>query len=315
LSDETSREAKRAAWKRYGFAIVPAVAVLEIGAHIAQATSKIPEKDWVAAREAVRAIALPEDLVAFAPRWVDPIGRSVFKDEIATVEREARPDDTRFPRAIEVGIRGAHLREFDSWRVTDRKRVGTITLTTYENPAPAKVIDDLVSLVTPDRATVARVDGGRETGCPFVHGRSQSGNIGFGPGVPADRFACQQGGFVGVSVMQALDYLPHRCIYAPPLERATVLRIRFSSVRFGKALHGHHAISWDTERKMEGAPVTIAFKVGDQTLGKFVHSEGDSWKPFEVDTSELEGQTAELVADITTPNAAARQYCFEADTR
>ena len=278
-----------------------------------QVTRHVPDADWVAARAVVKGMVRPDDLVAFAPSWVDPIGRSMFKDDIASVEREGRPDDTRFARAIEVSIRGAHLAELSGWRVSDRKKVGAITLTTYDNPRFERVIDDLVTHLDPARSTVARVDGGRETPCPFTRSRSQSGNIGFGPAFPADRFACPSS-FVGVSVVQALDYLPHRCIYSQ-LPSGSITRIRFRDVAFGRVLHGHHTISWAQERYKNGTPVSIAFTVGNRLLGRVVHRDGDSWSPFDLDTSALSGQTAELVVDISTPNSRERSYCFEADTR
>lgn len=312
---EDTPEARRLGWKRYGFAIVPAIAVVELAAHFAQATSKVPDSDWLAARDAVKAEIHAEDLLVFAPSWVDPIGRSAFTDELATVEREARPDDTRFARAIEVSIRGAHLPELESWHVTQRRRIGAITLTTYENPSFTPVLDNLVSHFDSARVSVSRLEGARETSCPFLTTRSQTGAIGFGAAVPGDRFACPQGGFAGITVLQALDYRPHRCIYAPPQGGATVIRVRFAGVKFGNVLRGHHAVSWAQERYKEGAPVTLVWKVEGHIVGRLTHNDGDSWKPFELDTSELAGQTADLVAEVSAPDGHDRYYCFEADTR
>ncbi len=306
------------AWRRYLFAIVPAIGLLELGAHAVQVSRHVTDADWLAARAVVKGMVHPDDLVAFAPGWVDPIGRSAFKDDIASVEREGRPDDSRFARAIEVSIRGAHLAELSSWRVSGTKKVGPITLTTYDNPKFARVIDDLVSHLDPARSTVSRVEGAggagvKETGCAFRHLPAQTGSIGFGPAIPSDRFACPSS-FVGVSVVQPLDYQAHRCIYSQ-LPSGGITRIRFRDVTFGRVLHGHHAISWAQERYKAGTPVTLTFSVEGRVLGKMVHNDGDSWKAFELDTSDLSGQTAELVAEISTANSRERSYCFEADTR
>jgi hypothetical protein len=302
-------------WKRvaqrWAFAVVPAFGLLELVAHVVQTRSAPAAADWEAARAWVAAQAKPEDLVAFAPRWADPIGRERFGPAIATVEREARPDETRFPRAFEVGIRGEHLPELDGWKKGGVQRFGGVAVTTWENPAPAHVLDDLVSLLDPRRAHVSRGD----ADCPFAHAGMQSGNLGYGPTIPGERFACAGNGFAGVSVVADLDYHPHRCIYAPPPGGPTPLRIRFDDVRFGHSLHGHHGIYVEAERKKLGTPVTITFKSGDSTLGSVVHHDGEGWKPFEFDTSALAGQSAELRVEITSPNADRRQYCFEADTR
>jgi hypothetical protein len=289
---------------------VPVVGLVELAAHAVQSRSVTPDADWAQARDYVAHEAKPADLVAFAPRWVDPVGREQFGADLATVEREARPDETRFPRAFEVGIRGAHLPAFAEWRRGGERRFGAVTVTVWENPSPAVVLDDLVSLVDPRHARVSRGD----VDCPFVRGAPQSGNLGFGPTVPGDRFACPGGSFAGVSVVADLDYVPHRCIYAPPPGQ-TPLRLRFADVRFGRALHGHHALYVEAEREKRGAPVTLTFKSGDATLGSVEHRDGEGWKPFELDTSALAGQTGELRVEIASPSGDRRQYCFEADTR
>jgi hypothetical protein len=308
------------AWKTarvwtWAFAVVPAVGLLELGAHVVQTKSVVREADWVAAREYVGSQVRPEDLVVFAPRWADPLGRESFGSAIATLEREARADETRFPRALEVSIRGAHLPALDGWRCADRQRFGRVTVTTWENPAPAQVLDDLVSMVGERRVRVSRLDAGRETECPLQHGALQSGNLGFGPAIPGDRFVCAGGAFVVPSVVADLDYRPHRCVYAPPPGGNSLVRLRFLWVRLGRALHGHHALYVEAERGRTGAPVTITFKAGDLALGSVVHNDGDGWKPFEFDTSALAGQRADVIADIGSPSGDRRMYCFEADTR
>jgi hypothetical protein len=300
----------RTSLQRWAFAVIPVVGLLELAAHAIQTHSVAPSRDWDAARTYVASQAKPEDLVAFAPRWADPIGREHFGPGLATIEREARPDETRFPRALEVSIRGAHLPAFAGWRRASEQTFGSVAVTTWENPAPAQVIDDLVSLVDPQHLRVSRGD----SDCNFVHGTAQSGNLGFGPTVPGDRFVCPGNGFVGASVVADLEYVPHRCIFAPPPGNAP-LRLRFTDVRFGHTLHGHHALYVEAERDKKGAPVTIRFTAGGSTLGTVVHRDGEGWKPFELDTSSLAGQTSELVAEITSPGGDRRLYCFEADTR
>jgi hypothetical protein len=234
--------------------------------------------------------------------------------QLASIEREARPDETRFPRALEVSIRGEHLPAFKDWHRASEQRFGRITVTTWENPAPVQVlddlVDDLVSRVDPQHLRVSR----GEADCSFVHGSPQTGNLGFGPAIPGDRFACQGGGFVGVSVAADLDYVPRRCIFAPP-SGSQPLRLHFSDVRFGRTLHGHHTLYVEAERDRKGAPVTLTFRAGDSTLGVLVHRDGDGWKPFELDTSSLAGQRGELTVEVSSPEGNRRLYCFEADTR
>jgi hypothetical protein len=303
-----------AEWKRWAFAIVPLVGVVELIAHLKQANGAVSDADWAAARDAVKAIAKPDDLVVFAPSWNDPVGRRWLGPDIANVAREAAPDETRFPRAIEVSIRGKHAPALAAWRTSATQKVGAITITTLENPAPVKVLTDLVTRVAPETARVSRVEGDREMPCMFSRGPAQTGNLGFGPAIPGDKFNCMNA-FVGVSVFAVLDYSARRCIFAPPPGGQAATRVRFADVAMGRALHGHHALYVEAERHREGAPVTLAFKIGDRSVGKVVHSDGDGWKSFELDTNEWAGQTVELIAEISSPSSNRRTYCFEADTR
>ena len=306
--------------QRWAFAAIPAVGLLELGAHVVQTHETVSDADWRGARDYVGQQVQPDDLVSFAPRWVDPIGRMQF-GPIATLEREARPDESRFPRAFEVSIRRAHDPLLEGWRQAGERQFGDVTVRTLENPAPVHVLDDLVSMVGPTRMQVSRVEGGHEADCAFTHAATQSGGLGAGPAVPGDRFVCPGGGFVGASVAADLEYRPRRCIYAPPTGSRGSMRIRFLGVHLGHTLHGHHGLYVEAERNRAGAPVTITFRVGDAVVGSVVHHDGDGWKPFEFDTTDLAaaaGKTdgrADLVADIESPSGERRMYCFEADTR
>ncbi len=267
----------------------------------------------------------PDDLVSFAPRWVDPIGREQLGPALATLEREARPDESRFPRAFEVSIRGARDETLDGWRRTDERRFGDVTVRTLENPTPVHVLDDLVSMVNAQRMQVSRVDGDHVTDCPFAHAGAQSGGLGSGPALPADRFVCPTGGFVAATVAADLDYHPRRCIYSPPEGGRGSVRIRFLGVHLGSTLHGHHGLYVEAERDRKGAPVTITFRVGGAVVGSVTHHDGDGWKPFEFDTTDVAAEAskngepgaarADLVADIESSSGERRMYCFEADTR
>jgi hypothetical protein len=292
--------------------------VLELGAHLVQTHSVAADADWEAARAYVKEKAAPEDLVAFAPRWADPLGREHF-GTLATFEREGRPDTTGFPRAFEVSLRAEHLPELDGWHTSEQRTFGRVTVTTLQNPRPVHVLDDLVSMVDPSRMRVWRVDGPRETECVFGHNATQAGALGFGPAIPGDRFSCP-GSFVGVSVAADLDYRPRRCIYAPPPGGGAFVRIRFAGVHLGRTLYGHHALYVEAERDGKGAPVTIKWTVPSadgqtSVLGSVVHHDGDGWKAFEFDTSELAGRTADIDAEISSTGSNRRMYCFQADTR
>ena len=304
----------RAAYQKYAFAIVPAIGVFELLAHLKQTHSAPNDQEWNDARAAVERKVTPSDLVIFAPEWSEPLAREHFGPKLASVERIARPDETRFPQAIEVSIRGARRPELADWKTIDRERVGPFEITRRENPAPARLLDDLVEHVRPDALSVSLVDGDRETPCPWTHGAVLTGGLGYGPSVPGDRFACPGGGLVAVTVISDPTYRPRRCIYAPALGGNTVLRLRFKSVTFGPTFRGHHAIAAEADHA-NGAPVTITFRAGAEIIGQFSRRDGTGWTGFETQTQDLDGKTEELVADVSAARGDHRQYCFEADTR
>jgi hypothetical protein len=162
--------------------------------------------------------------------------------------------------------------------------------------------------------TVSLVNGQHETSCPWIRGPVLTGGLGYGPSSPAERFACPGGSEVAVTVISDPTYRPRRCIYAPPLGGANVLRLRFASVTFGHALHGHHAIAAEADHS-HGPPVTIAFRTSAGLLGEFTRRDGTGWTPFETPTDNVAGRAAELTVDISAARGDSRQYCFEADTR
>jgi hypothetical protein len=302
---------------RYAFLLVPLVALTEIALYAKQSRDVVPAGDWAAAKAHVASKLAPTDLVVFAPNWQDAVGRQVFGPEIMTMERAARPDNTRFRRTFEVSARGAHRPEFADWKLTEQVPFGALRVSLYENPAPVTVIDDLIKRISPDKAQVYRLESaGTEAPCAFVRGPVGSGGTyyPFGPATPGDRFNCGSS-YVGVSVVQALDHEPRLCIFAPPIGGGQVLQMRFPGVRFGKTLHGHHGIHYDAERHKTGTPVMISFRVKDTVIGRTAHVDGQGWSGFDFETTELDGKSDELRVEVTSASGANRKYCFEADTR
>jgi hypothetical protein len=294
---------------------VPLLGLVELALHVKQTGSDVvPDSDWDAAREAVKADLKPDDLVMFAPFWADPLGRRSFGPEIATMKREGRADERRFARAYEVSIRGFHDEAFTHWKKVKEQKTGGITITLFENPDYTKVIDDTVDLTTPDRLTVSTLTGsGGEVPCSFQRGASAGGSTVVPQGLltPADKFVCS-GGHVGVAVLHALDHHPHLCIYATPVQNGT-LRMKFSNVTFGASLHGHSGIQWMVERNPAPEKVAMTFSAFDRPIGTHHHKVGVGWVGFELPTTDIEGKKGDLTVDIGS--SSQRQFCFEATTR
>jgi hypothetical protein len=86
------------------------VALWEVFA-AAHAAGSVPGDDaWADAAAAVRKQWHPGELIVFAPRWIDPVGRLHLGD-LDTVDMAARMDSDRFGVIWELAIRGAHAPE------------------------------------------------------------------------------------------------------------------------------------------------------------------------------------------------------------
>jgi hypothetical protein len=299
--------------RKWAFVLVPLIGLWELGAHIVQTRSVVSADEWRQARAAVESERQAGDLVVFAPYWADPLGREYFGSTLAGTRDEARPDESRYARAFEVSMRGMHADELAGWAQRERRKVGPFTITLLENPSPAHVLDDLVTHATPDRAHVFRLDRGNTAECGWTRGPSSAGGLGAGPAVPGDRFSCPGGAFVGESIIFETSYHPRRCLFALPGGHGVTTRVVFQDVAFGTALHGYTGLQYESERG-GGADTVLTWRVGDQTLGRIVHRDGDGWKGFELTTADLAGKRGDLVAEVVTPGTG-RQYCFEADTR
>jgi hypothetical protein len=269
----------------------------------------------------VRKEQKPDDLIAFAPLWTDPVGREAFGD-LVSLDRAAFSDETRYPRVFEIARGNARRPELLGFRVEAEERAGDLTLRRLVNPAPEAVVDDLLRHVSATSLEVSRRHAnGKEDACAFTAGGAQAGP--WDPSRPAQYYACA-GANVGVIILVDAGYRPRRCLFAPPFGGSDALRLRFHDVTFGRSIVGHHGLHRVHEQQKIGAPVSTAFgvdaetpdgRIAERELGRVVHREGDGWTGFRVELPPpLTGQKGDLFADITT-SGASRYYCFEATTR
>lgn len=293
-------------------AVVPAIGIAELLAHFRQTHNVATDDDWRAAKDGVAKTIQQGDLLIFAPRWVEPVGRSWMQSDLATMDRMTFADTSRYKRALEVSVRGKHREELDGWKSTRTDHFGGIEVTTLENPAWSAVIDDPLDLA---RMRVSWSQGGAlERDCSLEHTAPQTAGTYYPPGmpIPGSRFNCGNA-LVAITVLPALDYSARRCILAAP-GQGMKIRVRFANVKIGKAIHGNHGLYAEAERNKTGAPVTIDLAVGGQAIGRAMHKDGDGWRYFELPTTSFAGQTADVTADISS-SGGDRTYCFEVTTR
>src|SRR5689334_19338527 len=90
---------------------IPIAGLVELGLHFWLAARPPRFDDWAALREPVAALADRSAPVVVAPRWAEPLARQALGDERMPIEHVARPDVTRFERAVEVSILGERAPE------------------------------------------------------------------------------------------------------------------------------------------------------------------------------------------------------------
>jgi len=138
---------KRLPWRTIA-AVAPAAAILlialwELWATFAVARGVAGDHDWAAAAAEVRAGRRPGDLIVFAPRWVDPVGRHELGDLIP-IEVAGRMDAARFARVWEVSVREASAPEVRGARRVSSRWHGGVRVRLYEQ-TPVRVKTDFVA--------------------------------------------------------------------------------------------------------------------------------------------------------------------------
>ena len=295
---------------------VPAIGLAELGAHFYFARSAPTENDWAAAAPVVKEMAKPGDLVVVAPRWAEPNARAAFDAELMPLRDIARPDESAYARAIEVGLGGRTAPELEGWAVVDERRHGPFELRVRENPKPARVVYDFTDSLHPAKAQAIEQVAGRKKPCGWnAAARVTAGGLGGHPTFPAQRFAC--GGseffFAGVTVIDDHRYRARRCIWAHPPTGGT-LTVRFRDVELGAVIRGYGALPWIIERDEPGTPIELDVRVGGSSIGKFVHADGEGWKKFEFATNAA-GQKRDVEFEVSSRVQTHRHFCFHADTR
>jgi hypothetical protein len=303
-------------WTRFLWLLVPALGLIELGAHYAFAHRAPTPSEWQAVRASVAELRRKDELVVIAPRWADPLARQAFGESLMPLRDVARPDETGYPRALEVSALGARASELRGWRVVEERKVESFHLRVLENPQPVRVLLDFVDALTPERARVFERVGPEIRECPWnPQARADTGGLGGPPAFPSRRFSCGAGEwfFVGTTVIDDPEYRPRRCIWAQPAPSGLV--IRFSQVALGAKIRGHAGVPWLILRDARGAPIELEVRVAGHQVGTLVYREDHGFELFEFPTLAQAGRVADVEFEVRSKTANDRQFCFQADTR
>ncbi|HEV7558331.1 MAG TPA: hypothetical protein VGO00_22835 [Kofleriaceae bacterium] len=226
-------------------ALLIGVSLWEIAATRCDATS-VPDDDaWDRAAATVRAAVQPDDLIVFAPGWVDPVGRLHLGDLIS-IDAAARMDAARYPRIWELSIRGARAAETAGLEPVTDVDVDGVRVRRYDQAAA------IVTADIRDQLSAAKVDG-----APLHPPSLEIAEVGFAP---------------------------HRCIEVVP-QPGKPVRIAFSQLTLGRELVGYMGLADVFTRREIRSPGSLAVEIGGVQVATAVAGVDDGWVRFAAPTT------------------------------
>lgn len=261
--------------------LIPALALAAIAAWEIVAASRVDagtgsDSDWIAAADAVRAAASPDDLIVFAPGWIDPIGRRHLGDRIS-LAMAGRMDAARYAVIWEISARGARAPDTRGLTPDQTRSFGPLTLRRFRQSA-AHVVTDFVTEAEARRMTSA----GR---------MARAVRVG----------------------LEEVAFEPHRCISVEPAPDQTV-RVTFPAATLGSTLVGYVGLADVFTRRDVREPARLALEVGGAAATQVTVGVDDGWVRFEAATSPGRADVVFALTALGQ-GARQRQVCFAAEAR
>lgn len=311
-------------------ALLPVVGIVELALAESQKRKVPTDADWHAAATAVRAMKTPTDMVIVAPRWAETLGREAIGEVDKTMidfRTVGRSDLGAVPRVVELSIRGEDDPETKGWKLVEKRKFGSVEVRVLENPKPDKLVRDLVEELGPDTPAVKLPippNGVPLVGvapietCRWETTPSRIPNMFQGPPFPPSHFLCPPfepaWSWVGATVITDLEYVPRRCVFMHPSDRATA--VDYPARRIGHKVVAFVGLQVYIERELNKSPVNVRIEVGGKEVAQTKHKDGDGWLRFEGSTAEFAGQT-QPVRIVTWADASPqfRVACVAAQLR
>ena len=262
---------------RRALVIVAVVALLEIVLGWRAYTDRITDDDWALARDAIEALP-PGEPVYLATEWLGPRARMELPS-MRGLDEVARPDLRGHAVFHVLGLGKdawsdrlhADLEGDPMPRRVEQRSVGSLSLTTYEQPAAGRVLASLLD----SHDLQVRSDAGPCRG--------------------QNPWRCGDG---SVQPMVAeIDYKPRRCMGIDVAD-GRIVSLTLPAMPTGDALRGHVGFHDFNRRLRSDAPVTLTVRIDDRVMARWVVTDEQGWWPFVVPTAAgrhevtLELQTA-----------------------
>jgi hypothetical protein len=269
-------------------ALIALLALVETGAALTARARVATDADWEAAAAEVRAGFAPGDVIAFAPAWVDQIGRAHLGD-LVTVEMAGRSDADRYARVWEVSIRGARAHDADGARLVRATQHGRVRVALYENSAGPIVYDFTANagaarVMRADQPCFGDARNGWHCGSSHVERRTLE-----------------------------IDYKPRRGLLVPADNQATTLG--WNEVPLGGTLVVYAGMHDYYARKSADGVVDFSVDVDGVEKLRARIANDDGWRRFDVDTRALAGTRHAVTFHVSAARPAWRNLGFHAEAR
>jgi hypothetical protein len=313
------------------FVLVPLAGAAELVAAERQHRAVPTWDDWSRAADAAKATRRPGDAIIVAPRWAAPLGRMAVDgralgtgkplDDGIDVRTAARSDLAAYARVLELSIRGKDDEDVKGFHLASEQRFGKVALRVFDNPAPQRLVRDLVSEVDSAALVYRAAPNGTREPCRWEpSGMMRMGSLFNGPIPNAARWLCSPfdpgWSTVGPTVITDLRYEPRRCIWMHPHGEATTT-IELPPRPIGKRVVGWVGLHVFQEREMKGARVLARVSVAGKPVAEVTHADGDGWKRFEGSSAAFAGQSQPVKLELWAEAGKAqfRTACMAVELR
>ncbi len=200
---------------------------------------------WQQVSAKVKANRAEGELIVFAPRWIDPLGRQHIGDQM-TIDMAARMDSARYSGIWEVSLGGETAPETGGLQAQSHDEFGPLTLRHYVQ-TPAKVRFDFTKEWRAGEAS------GAMQGRPSLS-------------------------------LEEVGFAPHRCIKVVPRPGQTAM-LRFDGVPLGSHIVGYVGLADVFTRRDVRDPGRLEMLVNDALVASIDAGIDDGWKRFEATTT------------------------------
>ncbi len=243
-------------------ALLVAIALWQVAATACSGRGVPSEEDWERAAAHVREHRESNELIVFAPDWLDPVGRLHLGDQIP-VDMAARMDAAGYAGIWELSARGARAAEARDLEPARKERFGALSVRYYAQE-PAEVVTDFLA-----EFSTAKVEGDA-AGRPRV-------------------------------VLDEVDFRPRRCVRAEPAPGGEV-RIVFPDAKLGERLVGYAGLADIFTLRDVRDPGFLRVLIAGEEVASLELGIHDGWVRFEVDTAAQAGADVEIVASASAPD-------------